>query len=302
MELSLAWVAPVPVPTCGYKALYRANGQTAYVEVSTSGTTATINSIPPACYEGFVKSDFCSGNTATGVAFGINAYQPFYVDITINESAEAVINITSDYAGPYDLLVSGSFVATANQQSNTYYFNDITYPAGSTDYSEILGGSYPGSPVISDITVTDFSPVFNEGQQLQQLDPINTPEYFEFYWDEVLPDAWDGSPLSLPSFTLNQFTATDIDTSGNTIAGTLNFSFIISELYDTPPSTLVELIITDDNYNSSSTFVSIAEVGLVTGTINMAVTGTVQQTRQISAYWLDTTLIDQRYFRLPVIS
>jgi hypothetical protein len=299
MELSLGWVAPVPAPTCGYKALYRANGQTAYTEVSTSGTTVTINSIPPACYEGFVKSDFCSGNTATGVPFGINAYQPFYVDITINESAEAVIDITSDYAGPYDLIIGGSFVTTANQQSTTHYFNNITYPAGSTDYSEILGGSYPGSPVISDVTVTAFAPFFNEGEQLQQLDPINTPEYFQFYWDEVSPAAWNGAPISLPSFTLNQFTATDVDISGNTIAGTLSFSYIISEIYD-GPSTLVELVVTDDDNNESSTFVSIAQAGLVTGSINMAITGAVDQVRQMAAYWPDTTLIDQLSFNLPI--
>lgn len=92
MNLSITWVPPVPAPTCGYRALYRAKGAAAYTEISTSGTTATVVLTAPACYEGLVKSDYCSG-TASGVPFGINSYGEFTVEGILNESNEVEITI-----------------------------------------------------------------------------------------------------------------------------------------------------------------------------------------------------------------
>jgi len=126
MNLSIAWVPPVPAPTCGYKALYRAKGQTTYTEISASGTTATVVLSAPACYEGLVKSDYCSGNTASGMPFGVNAYGEFSVAVVLNDSGEAEVTISSTYANPYDLMVTGTFDATANLMTTQYPFSNIT--------------------------------------------------------------------------------------------------------------------------------------------------------------------------------
>lgn len=299
MNLSIAWVPPVPAPTCGYRALYRAKGATAYAEITTSGTTATAAVGGPACYEGLVKSDYCSG-TASGVPFGINSYGEFSVAVALNDSGEAEITISSTYPNPYDLMVSGTFDATANLMTTTYPFSDITLSAGETSYSQIVTGTLPGSPIISNILVTSFASVFNEGGQLQQLDPVNTPEYFQFYWDQDGEPAWDGAPISLPSFTLDSFTITEQDISGNPRAGTLYFSYIVPDTYVAPFS-LVELTVIDDTGEVGSTIVSIAGKGLTTASINISIPGSILDNRQISAYWPDTTLITNRYFHLPTV-
>ena len=298
MNLSIAWVPPVPAPTCGYRALYRAKGATAYAEITTSGTTATAAVGGPACYEGLVKSDYCSG-TASGVPFGINSYGEFSVAVVLNDSGEAEITISSTYANPYDLMVSGTFDATANLMTTTYPFSDITLTAGETTYTEIITGPLPGSPIISNIQVTAYASVFNNTpSQLQELDPVSTPEYFQFYWDQDGQPAWDGAPISLPSFTLDSFTITEQDISGNPTAGTLYFSYIVSD-GPAQPFNLVELVVTDDFGIMGTTIVSIANKGLINASIDITISDSILDNRQMSAYWPDTTLITNRYFLLP---
>jgi hypothetical protein len=300
MNLSIAWVPPVPAPTCGYKALYRAKGQTTYTEISASGTTATVVLSAPACYEGLVKSDYCSGNTASGMPFGVNAYGEFSVAVVLNDSGEAEVTISSTYASPYDLMVTGTFDGTANLMTTTYPFSDITLSAGETSYTEIVTAPLPGSPIISNIVVTSFSSVFNEGGQLQQLDPVSTPEYFQFYWDQDGEPAFDGAPISLPSFTLDSFTITEQDISGNPTAGTLNFSYIVPDTY-VPPFNLVELIATDGTGTVGTTIVSIEGKGVTNASIDIVITGSLLDNREMVAYWPDTTLITQKEFHLPTV-
>lgn len=299
MNLSIAWVPPVPAPTCGYRALYRAKGAAAYTEISTSGTTATVVLTAPACYEGLVKSDYCSG-TASGVPFGVNAYGEFTVEGILNESNEVEITITSTYPSPYDLMVSGTYDLTANLVTTTETFSDITLPAGDITYSEIVTAPVSGSTTISNTLVTAFASVFNEGGQLQQLDPVTTPEYFQFYWDQDGEPVWDGAPITLPSFTLDSFVVTEQDTDGNPTAGTLNFSYIVS---DGPAQlfNLVEIIANDDSGDIGTTIISIENKGVINATIDITINGLLSDNRRLRAYWPDTTLIAQRDFVLPTV-
>jgi hypothetical protein len=299
MNLSIAWVPPVPAPTCGYRALYRAKGASAYTEISTSGTTATVVLTAPACYEGLVKSDYCSG-TASGVPFGVNAYGEFTVDVIINDSNEAEITITSAYPSPYDLMVSGTYDLTANLITITETFTDITLTAGDTTYTEVLTAPLSGSHTVSNIVVTAFASVFNEGGQLQQLDPVSTPEYFQFYWDQDGEPVWDGAPITLPSFTLDSFVVTEQDISGTPSAGTLNFSYIVPD-GSVQPFNLVELIANDDFGNIGTTIISIENKGVTNGTIDITITGLLSDNRRLRAYWPDTTLIALRDFVLPTV-
>lgn len=300
MNLSIAWVPPVPAPTCGYRALYRAKGAAAYTEISTSGTTATVVLTAPACYEGLVKSDYCSG-TASGVPFGINSYGEFTVEGILNESNEVEITITSTYPSPYDLMVSGTYDLTANLVTTTETFSDITLPAGDITYSEIVTAPVSGSTTISNTLVTAFASVFNEGGELQQLDPVSTPEYFQFYWDQDGEPVWDGAPITLPSFTLDSFVVTEQDTDGNPTAGTLNFSYIVSD-GPAQPFNLVEIIANDDFGDIGTTIVSIENKGVTNGTIDITITGLLSDNRRLRAYWPDTTLIALRDFRLPIVN
>lgn len=300
MNLSITWVPPVPAPTCGYRALYRAKGAAAYTEISTSGTTATVVLTAPACYEGLVKSDYCSG-TASGVPFGINSYGEFTVEGILNESNEVEITITSTYPSPYDLMVSGTYDLTANLVTTTETFSDITLPAGDITYSEIVTAPVSGSTTISNTLVTAFASVFNEGGELQQLDPVSTPEYFQFYWDQDGEPVWDGAPITLPSFTLDSFVVTEQDTDGNPTAGTLNFSYIVSD-GPAQPFNLVEIIANDDFGGIGTTIVSIENKGVTNGTIDITITGLLSDNRRLRAYWPDTTLIALRDFRLPIVN
>jgi hypothetical protein len=299
MELLIAWVPPVPAPTCGYRALYRAKGASAYTEISTSGTTATVVLTAPACYEGLVKSDYCSG-TASGVPFGVNAYGEFSVEGTLNESNEVEITITSAYPSPYDLMVSGTYDLTANLVTTTETFTDITLTAGDTTHSEIVTAPVSGSTTISNTLVTAFASVFNEGGELQQLDPVTTPEYFQFYWDQDAVPVWDGAPITLPSFTLDSFTVTEQDTEGNPTAGTLNFSYIVSD-GPAQPFNLVEIIARDAFGEIGTTIISIENKGVTNATIDIIINDLLLDSRQFRAYWPDTTLIVQKEFMLPTV-
>jgi hypothetical protein len=299
MELSIAWVPPVPAPTCGYRALYRAKGASAYTEISTSGATATVVLTAPACYEGLVKSDYCSG-TASGVPFGVNAYGEFSVGGTLNESNEVEITITSAYPSPYDLMVSGTYDLTANLVTTTETFTDITLTAGDTTHSEIVTAPVSGSTTISNTLVTAFASVFNEGGQLQQLDPVSTPKYFQFYWDQDGEPVWDGAPITLPSFTLDSFVVTEQDISGTPTAGTLNFSYIVSD-GPAQPFNLVEIIASDAFGEIGTTIISIENKGVTNATIDITISGLLSDSRQFRAYWPDTDLIAQKKFMLPTV-
>lgn len=198
-------------------------------------------------------------------------------------------------------MVSGTYDLTANLVTTTETFSDITLPAGDITYSEIVTAPVSGSTTISNTLVTAFASVFNEGGELQQLDPVSTPEYFQFYWDQDGEPVWDGAPITLPSFTLDSFVVTEQDTDGNPTAGTLNFSYIVSD-GPAQPFNLVEIIANDDFGGIGTTIVSIENKGVTNGTIDITITGLLSDNRRLRAYWPDTTLIALRDFRLPIVN
>lgn len=225
MNLKLTWDNPVPLPDCGFRAEYRRKGeQVAYSQVTTSGTTSATTSTyilvdAPANYEGAVYADCCSGSTSAGDPFGVNAYVELQVALTISGSTFTGM-MFSDYANPYDVLAT----VTINYHigpSYSVYNNTSTYPAGTT-LRNAFSAVIPGI-VVDSYSITNIAPIFNNGGQLQQYDPVNTPGYFQFYNGSIAETS--GSPIAQPSFTLDAFIVTERDTSNNPTAGNLLVSW-----------------------------------------------------------------------------
>lgn len=240
MKLHLNWLKPASLPSCDYKVAYRRKGESVYTELETSGNTSGITSgstditiSAPACYEGYVKSDCCEGNLSAADPWGLNAYSTIGISIAIQPSPAAyVATITSTYENPYDTVLTGTFVSS---MAGTLSYT-ATYPAGSTTATVVLSGTpiAPNSETISSVGISTISPVFDNGGQLQQYDPVSTPEYFEFYATSGATSGATstyGNPLTLPSFTLDAFNVTEIDVSSNPTAGNLLISWIQDSVY-----------------------------------------------------------------------
>ena len=233
MNLTLQWTNPVQHPSCGYKAVFRRKSDSAYTELAISGTTSgtsllTIGVPAPASYEGYIQSDCCLDNLSTGDPFGVNGYSPLSIAIAVQANPlHYIATITSTYANPYDNVITGSFTSSVQ---GTVSFT-VTYPADSTT-ADVTLVSTPASAaeVISNITVSSITPSFSNGGSLQQLDPVRTPAYFEFYSTSGTT-VWNGDPLVLPSFTLDAFNVTETDTNGNVITGDLLVSWAQPYLY-----------------------------------------------------------------------
>lgn len=302
MNLNLTWTAPSPRPTCGFKAEYRRKADSSYNELVTSGTTATIVVNAPTCYEGVVISDCCSGSTATGAPFGINAYSTFSITGTLNNLREVAITVTSLYPNPYLLKITGTYVITFHGAPGTHSFT-FNYPANSTSYTDIVSGGYAQGVSLSDLTITQYIPEFDNKGALQILDPILTPSYFKFYFGGDAEPVWNGAPISLPSFTIDAFNPTEIDVDGTTVlAGNLLVSYILSYFYMTS-FTSVELEVYDDITLIGSVILSTGPLGarnaiipLVKGS-NPLDSGTLFT---MKAVWPDTTIIDTERFSLPL--
>jgi hypothetical protein len=309
MNLDLTWTLPSPVPSCGFRALYRKNTLPGYSisDISGSVSGATITIPAPASYDGFVQSNCCGDNISdiTTSLFGVNAYSPFHVDVAINGSNEFEVTITSDYANPYDLLVDGTFVGTLITPT-TYPFS-LTYPAGSLTYSIVIPGQVNIATLISDITVTMYAPVFNGGGELQQLDTLNTPDYFRFYWDgDTSGTSWSGSPTNLPSFTLTQLAPTDVDTSGTVLTSNLTTTWIQESIYmaGVSPYNFITFEVVDpvDNSIVATQVTTPAPIGFRTLLLSLTKTVTTIESGSefyMKTYWGDGTLIESRTFYLP---
>lgn len=304
MNLNISWSAPSPIPSCGYKALYRRKADPSYTEIDTSGTTLTIPVTAVASFEGNIVSDCCSDSISSGTPFGVNGYLPLTVTATINSiQQQFVISLISAFANPYATLVAGTIHYTISSVPFTLDYN-VTLLGGQTSGSTSVGVA-SGSAVLVSNVVSSIAPVFDNGGQLQQLDSINTPSYFKFYLStNISGNTWDGSPLSLPSFTLDSFTATEINPDGITIlAGLLNFSYILNtvpgsiyttfalEIFDPVGSVLigtVNLLVTPLGLRSSSIILTKSTSPLTTATQFIA-----------KAVWPDLTIINTRVFYLP---
>lgn len=296
--LTLQWDNPTPHPNCGYIASYRRKGDSSYTSISTSGSTSGTTSLVvhtsgPANYEGYIQSNCCSDNLSLGDGWAVNTYEPVGVVVSVKTSPlRYAATITSQFANPYDTIITGNYTSSAHGVS-TY---SATYPAGSTSAVVTISGT-PASAAetISNTTVGDISPIFNNGGELQQYDAVLTPTYFQYTATSGQTSGttfWQGSPLVLPSFTLDAFNITETDVDGNVIAGDLIVSWANSTLYGSGeyPYSNMQFIIQqnmDSDIVSDVTFPNITR-GLHTMTLPMIktvnnITTTVEY--KINIYW-----------------
>jgi hypothetical protein len=240
MNLHLNWLKPASLPSCDYKVAYRRMGEVSYTEFDTSGNTSGITSgttditvSAPASYEGFVKSNCCDSNLSVADTWGVNGYGTVGISIAMSAAPlNYIATITSTYANPYETVLTGTFVSDlAGTVSYT-----VNYPADSTTATVTLANTaISANESISSVGISTISPIYANGGQLQQLDPVRTPAYFEFYASSGATSGATGTygnPLTLPSFTLAQFNVTEIDVSSNPIAGQLLVSWIQDGVYE----------------------------------------------------------------------
>lgn len=295
--ITLTWDNPTPHPTCGYKAFYRRNGDPTYTEVDTSGstsgtTTVTATIAAPACIEGYVQSNCCDGFLSTELPFGINTYGTFALDIVVDvPNQQFVGTVTVGYVQPYDVLISGEISYTVNGDPFTMPYS-ITLVAGELSSTENLG-FVSSSAIIVSYDVQASNPVFDYGGQLQQFDAISTPSYIGLYWDETTGTTWAGDPAALPSFNIQAFNITEIDTdTGLTLQGDLLCSWIYDSLYNggATPYNLITFEVTDPNNNIlGSITIDPTVLGLRNTTISLTLAD--------NAYPLDdTTLFTMEIF------
>ena len=239
-SLTILWAAPIPNPTCNYIVAYRAKSAASYTFVNTSGSTSGINSlvvptILPACYEGFVQSNCCGDNLSdvSTSKWGVNAWQPFYVNAWV-VGTQIMASIYTLYPNPYPLFVNFTYHKTNTSGTTSSSFSG-QLPANNTYYSAVAEVGIPAGTTISSVLTPSWASVFDNGGNLQQKDTVNTPQYFGFYntsgctsgtTSGCTPPVWNGSPITLPSFTLDGFNVTNIDTMGNPIGGNLLVSWI----------------------------------------------------------------------------
>lgn len=299
------WTAPSPIPSCGYKVLYRRNADPSYTERDIiSGTTTTIVVTAPACYEGLVKSDCCGDSVAPGIPFGVNAYQPLtLVSITIDPiTRQYTANVTSRYANSYDIIFSALFTLNGTPGFSAIF----TYPAGSTDATVLSTATAPSvDDTITDIAFQTLVPIFNNGGAIQQLDAVNTPPYFKFYPEgDVSGTTWAGSPSDLPSCILTAFTPTEIDIDGNVISGTLQMSYILDQIIDNSFDNVI-INVYDDNLALVGTITSLkTPLGIRYETISLIDVDdnyfTTEMLLTMEVLWPDESLINSVRFQLPL--
>jgi hypothetical protein len=292
MNLDITWTEPTPVPTCGYRLLFRRNSDPSYTEIDTSGTSSTIP-VERASYEGKIISDCCSESISTGTPFGVNGYALLDINLEISGTA-LILTLTSPYVSPYDTIISINY--TVDSVPMTFEF---TLPSNTDYYYHIIAGSYSGAVVLLEVTAT---PIFDNGGLLQQLDPVSTPVYAQFYWGDQSVIAWNGAPISLPSFTLTRFVVTEVDVDLTTVlAGRLDISYILSEYFMTSFTSL-EFEVYDDTTLIGSTIVSTGPLGARTASINLVKGANSLSTSTVfimQAVWPDTSIIDTKTFYLP---
>lgn len=316
MILHLNWLKPATLPNCDYKVAYRRMGESSYTELETSGNTSGITSgstditvSAPACYEGYVQSNCCADNYSSPDKWGINAYSTVSVAISMVASPlKYLATVTSTYANPYDTIITGTFVSDlAGTVSYT-----LTYPANSTTATVYLSNiAVSANEVISSVGITTIVPQYANGGQLQQLDAVRTPAYFEFYnssGDTSGATTTYGNPLTLPSFVLEQFNPTETDVSGNVTAGDLLIAWIQDSKYGSGiyPYDTLNFDVTENGSGTilGSGVISTSENGIKNLTISIvkgANNITTSVLYRLTVYWTDDTQPPSPYrtFYLP---
>ena len=306
MNLALNWNGPTPTPTNGFKILYRTKSTASYTEFDTSGSTSGNTVAIPVTtftsYEGTIQGNCGNGSLSEGVPWGTNAYLPLTVSITQTNNKYNV-SVTSRYGNPYSILLSGSF--TDSNHVGSILFNNVIYPSGSTS-AVIPTGIVSYSGTISNLVISAVNPLFDNGGQIQQLDTLLTPSYFQPYWSGNTSGAtWSGAPFDLPSFTIDGFDITEVDVNGNTTAGTILVSYILDHLAITQFTQYTYDVYDPGNNLLGSLITLTTPLGLRQDAIQIVrvnagypLKSTTQFT--IKMYYPNGTLIDSKQFYLPL--
>jgi len=303
MTLEITYDSPSPAPECGYLVKYRKNGAPAYTEVTTSGTTVTSAIAAPCCIEGMVIADCCSDNESDPLAFGINSYAQLTIEI-VNDTdiQQFVATVTSDYGNPYDTIISGTINYTITGDPYTLDYT-ITYPAGETELIENLG-AVSTVAIITSYTAP-FAPDFDNVGELQLFDAVTTPDYFMFLSTSGV--TWDGSPTSLPSFTVNSLIALEIEDEVVTQANLL-CSWIYDSLYEAgvnPYDNVTFEVYDEDNALIGETRVPVSPLGLRNLTIFLQRADrdlNTSNTFTMVTKWDDDSTIVSKDFTLPTVT
>jgi hypothetical protein len=304
MVLQVTFDTPTPLPTCGFKVLFRSNSASAYTTelLANSATGLTYELAAPSCIEGVVQSDCCESLISAGTPFGINSYVEFEVEAEADPDLQQFkITVTSEYGNPYDTVINGVVSYTVAGVPNTYNYS-VTYDADSTEQEFIVGFVNPLA-IVTGTSVTSYNPVYTYGGELQQYDPLRTPGYFEFY--HATGSTWDGSPTSLPSFNQVAFIATEQDESENVTEGNLLVSWIYNEVYEdgvTPYDNITFAVYDSDDNNIGTTTVPVTPVGLRNASIKLTkdtIALTTSNEFTLVTFWDDNTEIVSKSFYLP---
>lgn len=306
MNLIINWTSPVPYPSNNFAVSYRRNYDFGYTVFNTSGTTSgntyPINVTAPANYEGYIQSSCNGENFSDQVSFGINAYQPVHVSI-VTSGTTVIGTGTSIYPNSYATLanITVNYTLSGVPQVLT---TTVTYPAGVTEFV-ILEFVLPGVVIIN-FTVNSSAPVFDNGGSLQQLDTVNTPSYFKFYWDgNTSGTTWFGSPLTLPSFILEAFNVTAVDIDNNPLAGNLIMTWVTDAVFNNavaPYNQVTFSVYDPDSTLMGSTIYYPGTLGLQTAVISInqasAPISTLTEFTMITT-WGDNTVSETSLFFLP---
>lgn len=239
MKLNIQWTSPAVAPECGFRVQYRQKGASSYSVLSASGTvnSSGITSVDlpvteEGSYEGLVQSNCCDGDYSTGVAFGTNTYNPVTVSIAeypLNGRVYYRARIQSAFQNPWPVYITGSFKETCASGQRDIPFT-LIYTAGYTDLYQFITDNAE-NPVIatcsgaslSALVVDNISVDFPRSSEVQIFDTVNTPKYTQPYWNEI-PE-WNGSPVYLPSFSIDLFTPQ------SSTEGVLRISWIMDEKF-----------------------------------------------------------------------
>lgn len=291
MELNLSWTSPIPTPTCGFRIKYARNGDPSYFpEVDASGTTAIISIDDHVNYYGEIVSDCCAGNDSLPQKFGINSYGSVRLTNPVPANLGMYVEVTLQYPNPYPLNIDFTAQVTTSGGVTTTRSFTASLPVLTTSDVVLCLNSF--------LLATDTAVLNNDMVITKQLtyygnilryDAINTPlDYGLYKYGDTSGTVWtSGSPLILPSFLLNGFTVTDIDTSGNIVGGLLSFSYIVQTPYYSTG------LYTFDVYDETDS-VLIGTVDIAAGGLRGRISSTITMT--------DTVDIAGSYYIMKVLN
>lgn len=306
MTLEINYNIPSPPASCGYIAKYRQYGAPVYTTVTTTGSTVTAVIDSPCCIEGYIQGDCCDA-VSTIAPFGINSYVQIFVDIQVTNTPllryQAVV--TTEYANPYDTVLTGTFYTDASGGQTLNY--TATFPAGETEATITLSSPLPTSinETISDVTITGIAPIFINDGQIQEMDSVTTPEYFKYI--STSGYTWEGSPTELPSFTTNSLIALEVEDDTVTQANLL-CSWIYDSVYengDNPYNAVTFEVYDTNNDLIGELRTATGSVGLQNITIflqrNTVDLNTTNEFTMVCK-WDDDSVINSLVFTLPSVT